>query len=114
MAIFFAAGCLFLLAAVTALPFIIISPAGFNMYFSLASSCLLTSVSFYYGPINYFKSLFEKKNLWISLLYVGSTVASLISIFMGAKYIYAIALAVLQGFSVSFFVMRAFTGAESA
>ena len=55
MAIFFGIGCLFLLAALTALPFILISPAGFNMYFSLASTCMLTSVSFYHGPINYLK-----------------------------------------------------------
>ena len=53
MGIFFAIGCLFLLAAFTSLPFILISPAGFNMYFSLCSVCMLTSVSFYYGPMNY-------------------------------------------------------------
>ena len=114
MAIFFAAGSLFLLAAFTSLPFIIISPAGFNMYFSLSSTCMLTSVSFYYGPINYFKSLFEKQNLVISLLYIGSTIASLVSIFIGASYLWSIGLVILQGFSVSFFIMRAFTGADSA
>jgi len=60
MGIFFACGCLFLLASLSALPFILISPASFNMYFSMASSCMLVSVSFYYGPSVYFKSLLER------------------------------------------------------
>ena len=95
MAIFFAVGCLFLLAAVTALPFILISPAGFNMYFSLATTCLLVSVSFYYGPLNYLKTLFEKKNLAISCLFLGSTLASLSTIFVKSGYLWSIGLVIL-------------------
>ena len=60
MTIFFGISCLFGLAAFTALPFILFSPASFNMYFSLCTSNLLIAVSFYYGPITYFKSLFER------------------------------------------------------
>ena len=114
MAVFFAAGCFFLLAALTSLPFLLISPASFSMYFSLASSCLLTSVSFYYGPVNYLKTLFEKQNRLVSVLYVGSTVASLYAIFTGAGYLWSILLVLLQGTSVAFFIMSAFTGGESA
>ena len=105
MAIFFTAGCLFGLAALTSLPFLLISPAGFNMYFSLFSTCLLISVSFYYGPMNYMKTLLEKKNIMISMLYIGSTLASLWTVFRGASYLWSIGLVILQGLSVSFFVL---------
>lgn len=60
MTIFFGISCLFGLAAFTALPFILFSPGAFNMYFSLCTSTMLVAVSFYYGPVNYFKSLFER------------------------------------------------------
>ena len=94
MFMFFAAGCLFLLASFTSLPFLLFSPAGFNMYFSLASACYLTSVSFYYGPFIYLKRLFcETKNLPISLLYLGSTFASLYcSLFHHIGYFYTLGL----------------------
>ena len=95
MAIFFAIGSLFLLAAFTALPFIIIKPAGFNMYFSLASACMLISVSFYYGPKVYFKSLFEKEKIIISTLYIVATLASLSTIFTGAGYLWSIGLVII-------------------
>ena len=95
MAIFFAVGCLFLLAAFTALPFILISPAGFNMYFSMASTCMLISVSFYYGPCNYLKTLFSRKNAMISLLYLCSTFLSLYAIFRGSSYLWTILLVII-------------------
>ena len=114
MGIFFAIGCLFLLAAFTSLPFILISPAGFNMYFSMCSACMLTSVSFYYGPLNYLKTLFEKKNIMISMLYLCSTIASLSTIFIKVGYLYSIGLVGLQAVSVSFFVMQVFTGGDNA
>ena len=95
MAIMFGIGCLFLLAAVTSLPFILISPKGFNMYFSLASASFLTSVSFYYGPLIYLKHLFKKENLLISLLYVGSTFCSIYTIIFGAGYLWSIVLVII-------------------
>ena len=95
MAITFAVGCLFLLAALTSLPFILISPGGFNLYFSLATSSLMLSVSFYYGPKNYLKTLFEKKNIAISTLFIVSTLASLSTIFVKAGYLWSIGLVIL-------------------
>ena len=114
MGISFAAGCLFLLAAFTSLPFILISPKGFNMYFSLASFSMLTSVSFYYGPLVYLKTLFEKKNIMISMLYICSTFMSILSIFTGSGYLWAIGLVVLQALSVSFFVLQMMSGGDNA
>uniref|UniRef100_A0A7S3IE43 Vesicle transport protein n=1 Tax=Strombidium inclinatum TaxID=197538 RepID=A0A7S3IE43_9SPIT len=114
MGVSFVVGCLFLLAAFTALPFILISPASFNMYFSLSSAAFLTSVSFYYGPLNYLKKLFSRENLMISLLYIGSTLSSIAAIFMGASYLWAIGLVILQTVSLAFFVMQLFTGGENA
>ena len=114
MAIFFAVGCLFLLAAFTSLPFILISPAGFNMYFSLASTCMLVSISFYHGPCNYLKQLFEKKNIMISMLYLCATLSSLASIFTGAGYLWSIGLVILQLVSISFFILQLFTSGDNA
>ena len=95
MSIFFAVGCLFLLAAFTSLPFILISPAAFNMYFSLASTCMLISVSFYYGPLNYIKSLFERKNIMVSTLFIGATLASLSTILFKTSYLWSIGLVII-------------------
>ena len=114
MAIFFAIGALFLLAAFTSLPFILISPAGFNVRFSLASTCMLTSVSFYYGPFVYIKSLFEREKIMISTLYIVATIASLSTLFTGAGYLWSIGLVILQGISLSYFVMQIFKGGDNA
>ena len=114
MAIFFGVGCLFMLAAMTALPFILISPAGFNMYFSLSTMCMLISVSFYHGPMNYIKTLFEKKNIMISMLFICSTLASLSTIFTKAGYLWSIGLVILQAVSLSFFVLQLFTSGDNA
>ena len=105
MAIAFGIGCLFLLAAITSLPFLLISPKGFNMYFSLASASFLISVSFYYGPLIYLKHLFAKENLLISLLYLGSTLCSIYTIIFGAGYLWSIALVVIQTLSLGFFII---------
>ena len=105
MAIFFALGCFFLMAAMTALPFFIISPSGFNTYFSMASTCLMISVAFFYGPCNYLKKLYARENIIISVLYTASTVASLTSMFTHTGYLYSIALAVIQVTSLSFFIL---------
>ena len=114
MAIFFAIGSLFLLAAFTALPFILISPAGFNMYFSLSSACMMTSVSFYYGPMVYIKSLFEKEKIMISTLYIVATLASLSTIFIKAGYLWSIGLVIIQGLSLFYFVMQVLKGGDNA
>ena len=114
MSIFFAVGCLFLLAAFTSLPFILISPAAFNMYFSLASTCMLVSVSFYYGPLNYLQSLFERKNIMVSTLYIGATMASLSTIIFKTSYLWSIGLVIIQGISIAFFVLQIFSGGDNA
>ena len=114
MAIFFAIGSLFLLAAFTALPFILISPAGFNMYFSLSSTCMLISVSFYYGPMVYFKSLFEKEKIMISTLYIVATLASLSTIFIRAGYLWSIGLVIIQGLTLFYFGMQVLKGGDNA
>jgi hypothetical protein len=84
------------------------------MYFSFASVCMLTSVSFYYGPLNYVKTLFSAENRRISGLYICSTFASIWAIFTGAGYLWSINLVILQGAAVAFMMLRVFTGAEAA
>ena len=114
MAVFFAISCLFMLAAFTALPFILFSPGSFNLYFSLATFNMLVAVSFYYGPITYFKSLFERKNLAITVLYLCSILASLSTIFHKRSYLVNLLMIGLQGVSFFFFVYRVFAGGENA
>ena len=73
MILFFGAGCLFLLASLTSLPFLLLSPSGFNMYFSMSSLCFLCSVGYYYGPCIYLKKLFgERQNMFISFLFYSA------------------------------------------
>ena len=114
MAIFFAIGCFFLMAAMTSLPFFLLSPSGFNIYFSLASTCMLASVSFFYGPLVYIKKLFARENLMISILYTASTIISLCSLIFKMGYMYSIALALLQMVSLAFFLMQVVAGGDSA
>ena len=114
MTIFFGISALFGLAAFTALPFILFSPGAFNMYFSLCTSSMLLAVSFYYGPTTYFRSLFERQNLQITVLYIGSTLASLSTILWGASYLWSIGLLGLQAVAVAFFIFRVFAGGENA
>ena len=114
MTIFFGISCLFGLAAFTALPFVLFSPGAFNMYFTLCTASMLIAVSFYYGPLNYFKSLFEKQNRMITLLYIGSTLANLSTIVMGAGYLWSLGLLALQGTACFFFIVRVFSGGENA
>ena len=116
MTIFFGIGCLFLLTSLTSLPFIILAPAGFNLYFSMSSFSFLISVSFYYGPCIYLKKLFcDTSNLPISLLYVGSTCASLyFSMFGKIGYLYTLGMIAVQALSVCFFVLQAWTSGDNA
>ena len=114
MAIFFAIGCFFLMAAMTSLPFFLLSPSGFNIYFSLASSCMLTAVAFFYGPLNYMKKLYAKENLVISILYTASTIVSLCSLVIKMGYLASIGIALLQMVTLAFFMMQVVAGGDSA
>ena len=97
MILFFGAGCLFLLASFTSLPFLLLSPSGFNMYFSMSSLCFLCSVGYYYGPCVYLKKLFgERQNIFISFLYIGSTATALYtSLFYRIGYLYTLGLIII-------------------
>ena len=113
MALWFVAGCVFLLMSFTALPFLLLAPAGFNMYFSMASGCFLIAVSFYYGPCVYLGKLCSRANLPISILYIGSTGASLyFSIFAKIGYLYTLGMIGVQALSVIFFIFQAWTSGD--
>lgn len=107
MFMWFCIGALFLMASLTSLPFLIISPSGFNCYFSMASLSFLISVSYYHGPYVYFKLIFmDKSTIPLTLLYVASTLGSLYcSFFMKIGYFYTLGLIGLQAISVVFFVL---------
>ena len=75
---------------------------------------MMISVSFFYGPMVYFKSLFEKDKIMISTLYMVATLASLSTIFTGAGYLWSIGLVIIQGTSLFYFVMQVVRGGDNA
>ena len=105
---------LFFLAAVTSLPMLLLSPRSFNLYFSFGSIFLQCALAFYYGPVKYVKSLFEAENRLVSTIYIGSLLVSLYFIWSGTSYIGALCVIALQGFALSYFVMKAWGGADRA
>jgi hypothetical protein len=48
------------------------------------------------------------------MMYIGSTLASLWTIFFGSSYLWSIGLVLLQGTAVAFFMMQVFAGGEAA
>ena len=116
MCTFIVVGVIFLFACFTSLPFLLISPAGFNLYFSLSSASFLIAVAFFYGPCNYLQRLFcNWSTLPITLLYIGSTLGALYcSIVIQVGYLYNLGLIGLQAFSIFFFIFQAWTSGERA
>ena len=114
------AGCflivsvLFFFAAVTALPFIIISPSSFNLYFCFGSIFLQMALAFFYAPMTYLRKLFSQENRVISTIYIVSLIVDLYFIWSGAGYLMTILLVGLQGCALTWFVTQALGGAERA
>ena len=50
---------LFFFAAFTALPFILIAPRQFNLYFCFGSIFLQIALAFFYAPVVYMRKLFS-------------------------------------------------------
>ena len=77
--------------------------------------CFLVSVSFYYGPCIYLSKIFSGSNLLITILYLGSTGASLyFSLFAKIGYLYTLGMIAAQALSVVFFVFQAWTSGDRA
>ena len=114
--LFAAIGCFFLFASLTSLPFLLLAPRGFILYFSLAQMCFLISVSFYYGPCVYLKTLIcSRSNAPISLIYISCTVANIyFSFFAKIGYLYTLGMIVLQALAVFFFIYQAWSGGDNA
>jgi len=94
-AAFFGVGCLFLLLSLTFVPLILISPAKFNLFFSLGSLFLQIAMAFYYGPLTYLQIIFKRENLAISTVYVASLLFTLYASFFWGTYISALLLIAL-------------------
>jgi hypothetical protein len=92
---FFVVGCLFFMLAFTFLPLILITPAKFNLFFSLGSLFMQLSLAFYHGPMNYLKILFKKENILISALYIGSVLLAVYTSLFWGTYISALAIIAL-------------------
>lgn len=77
----------FYFAAITALPFILISPGSFNMYSLFGSLNLQAALAFWYGPLNYVKSLFEPGKRLVSACFLLSTLMCMYIIMFSSGYI---------------------------
>ena len=112
--IFLVFAILFFLAAFTALPFILISPRSFNLYFCFGSIFLQLALAFFYAPMVYLRKLFSSEGRIISTLYVSSLILDLYFIWAGAGYIISLLLVTVQGCALAFLVMQAIGGADRA
>ena len=81
---------LFFGMAVTSLPWIIISPKKFNLYFVFGSLFLQVSMAFYNGPVAYLRKIFSGNNCYIMVLYFASLFVNLYMLWEGTGYIMAL------------------------
>ena len=105
---------LFFFASITALPFILIAPRQFNLYFCFGSIFLQIALAFFYAPAVYMRKLFSEENRAISGVYIVSLLIDLYFIMAGAGYLLTILLVGLQACSLGWFVMQAVGGGERA
>ena len=103
--VFLVFSVIFFLAAFTALPFILISPRSFNLYFCFGSIFLQMALAFYYAPMVYLRKLFSTEGRIISVVYILSLMLDLYFIWAGAGYIISLLLVAVQGCALAFFVM---------
>ena len=112
--VFLIVSVLFFFAALTALPFILMSPRSFNLYFCFGSIFLQLALAFFYAPMVYVRKLFSPESRIISSIYVAALVLDLYFIWSGAGYLLSIGLVVLQACALTWFVTQAVGGAERA
>ena len=112
--VFLVFAVLFFFAAVTALPFILVSPRSFNLYFCFGSIFLQLALAFFYAPMAYLKKLFQPENRIISSVYILSLLVDFYFIWAGAGYLLSIVLVLLQGCSLAWFVVQAVGGGSRA
>ena len=105
---------LFFFAAFTSLPFILVSPRSFNLYFCFGSIFLQLALAFYYAPLVYLRKLFSSEGRLISAVYMLSLLLDLYFIWAGAGYVISLVLVGLQGVALTFLVMQAIGGADRA
>ena len=105
---------LFFFAAFTALPFILITPRSFNLYFCFGSIFLQIALAFFYAPAVYLRKLFAEQNRAISGVYIISLLINLYFIMSGAGYLVTILMVALQACALFYFVMQAVGGGEMA
>ena len=111
---FFILACLFFLLAFTVLPFILVSPAKFNLFFSLGSLFSQIALAFFHGPLSYVKMLLSKQNLIISVIYVATLVLSLYASMFWGTYLSSFVILLLQVVTLGYFLMQSFAGGDAA
>mmetsp|Transcript_28230 Transcript_28230/g.37659 ORF Transcript_28230/g.37659 Transcript_28230/m.37659 type:complete len:158 (+) Transcript_28230:179-652(+) len=112
--VFLIVSVLFFFAAFTALPFILVSPRSFNLYFCFGSIFLQLAMAFFYAPMAYVRKLFTQENRAISTIYFMALIVDLYFIWSGAGYLMSVLMVALQGCALAWFVTQAVGGAERA
>ena len=90
MAILFFMGGLCLFFAFFYLPLIIIKPEKFAGCLTLASIFFMTAIALIRGPWKFFKSLFQKEQILISLSYQVTTIGTFYFSLIKPSYLFAI------------------------
>ena len=102
--VFLIVSVLFFFAAFTALPFILVSPRSFNLYFCFGSIFLQLALAFFYAPMAYLRKLFSQESRIISSVYILALVIDLYFIWSGAGYLMSVLLVGIQGCALAWFV----------
>lgn len=86
----FGMGALLLLFALFSLPYIVISPQNFTIFFTLSMLALLVGLAYMNGPQQYLKKLTQRQNLLQTSVLVLSIVFSLYFSLVDSSYIFSL------------------------
>lgn len=93
----------FLMLAIVMIPMIVLSPAKFVMFFSMAMLCMIIGLALLNGPRVYVKKLFIEKNLIASSILISSILLSMwFSIFI-SSYLWSLLFCLMQLNAILYF-----------
>lgn len=107
------ASILLALLAMMNLPFIAFSPRKFVVPYCFASLLLAFSFGFIHGFVSYAHHLIAPDRRWLSLTFYGLTFITLYVSIAIRSYIYTIILSILQGISMTAYILSYLPGGRS-
>ena len=107
---FFVASAFFFFLAMTSLPFVLIKPSSFNLYFTFGSICLQMCFCFYYGSKEYIKKLFGVNHRFFAIVYIVSLLICLYLALSGSSYFMSLGAVGLQAVTLVYFAKESWYG----